>query len=139
MTMRLDEALYAHLTQCPLAAVTTLAGLVSARIYPVVRPAECALPAVIYDVQTGEEEQTHSGGIGIVTSIMQVTVETTEYATCRQLAAAVKAALEVSTQRWGDLAVYRVLVTQSTSPEWDNDTQSFVQALSLTVTHAKEA
>ena len=136
--MRLDEALYQHLVACPLAPVVALRQLVGDRIYPVVRPANCALPAVIYDLQSGEEEQAHSGGIGIVTSSGQITAEAIEYAPCRELAGALKAALEAPTQRLGDLAVYRVLVTENSTPDYDNDTQSYVQALSLTVAHSRE-
>lgn len=137
--MRLDEALYAHLTACPLAAVTALAALVSTRIYPAVAPEDAKVPLLTYDISQGDEEQTHSGGIGIVQTTGSVTVEGTEYADCRALAVAAKAALEAPTQRWGDVRIWRVLVTANGIPEFDNDTKSWVQALSIAVTHAKEA
>lgn len=137
--MRLDEALYAHLTACPLAAVTALAALVSTRIYPAVAPQDAKVPCLTYDIGQQDEEQTHSGGVGIVQTTGSVTVEATEYADCRALAVAAKAAIEAPTQRWGDVRIWRVLVTAGTTPEFDDQTQTWVQALSIAVTHAKEA
>lgn len=83
--MDIQEALYNHLTTDP-----TVAGLVVARIYPLVIPQDIDLPAIAYQRITGPRFTAHDGATGLAKALIQITSQGSTYSDAKALAAAIR-------------------------------------------------
>lgn len=86
--MDLSDALYAHLI-----TDVTLSGLVSTRIYPIARPQEAELPAVVYRLSGSNPEYTQQGWTGRSFPVYQMHVHSPSYRSGRDVAVALVNAL----------------------------------------------
>lgn len=86
--MDLSDALYAHLI-----TDVTVSGLVGTRIYPIARPQEAELPAVVYRLAGTNREYTQQGWTGRSMPIYQMHVHASSYSSGRDVAVALTDAL----------------------------------------------
>ena len=87
--MVIEEALYAFL-----AATAGVTALVSTRIYPQVIPQDAVLPAIAYQRISGPRVHSQSGASGLAYPRFQFTCQAATYSAARQVANAVRAALD---------------------------------------------
>lgn len=87
--MDLSDALYAHLIRD-----VTVSGLVGTRIYPIARPQEAELPAVVYRLAGTNREYTQQGWTGRSMPIYQMHVHASSYSSGRDVAIALVAAVQ---------------------------------------------
>ena len=85
----IETALYYILSEN--AGVSALAG---DRIYPVYMPQSCTMPAIAYQEIASTREYVMSGAIGMVSARYQINCWDDDYAGARDLADAVRIALE---------------------------------------------
>ena len=85
----IEEALRARLV-----ADTAVAGMVGQRIYPLVAPAKAALPAIVYQRISGMRVATHDGPSELAHPRIQFACIGTTYAGAKNLANAVRVALD---------------------------------------------
>jgi len=86
--MRLEEALYAHLS-----GDADVAALVGDRIYPLLVPQDADLPALAYQRISGVPIYAHDGPPGLARARVQITCLGRSYSEAKDLAARVRAAL----------------------------------------------
>jgi len=86
--MDLSDALYAHLIRD-----ITLSALVGTRIYPIARPQEAELPAVVYRLSGTNRDYVQQGWTGRSYPIYQLHVHASSYSSGRDVAAAIVASL----------------------------------------------
>lgn len=86
--MDLSDALYAHLIRD-----ITVSALVGTRIYPIARPQEAELPAVVYRLSGTNREYTQTGWTGRSMPIYQMHVHASSYSSGRAVAIALADAL----------------------------------------------
>lgn len=98
-------------------AVAALAGM---RVYPVIAPADAAIPFVTWRRTGVRREQTLSGPMGMPTVLLAVDVYAETYDAVRELADRIRLALD----GYGGAASDSVLVDYVTL---DNETDGFVQ------------
>jgi hypothetical protein len=137
--MKVDQALYAHLT----ADAGVVALIPNAQIYPGKIPASVlgedgVLPAMAYDLVENGDAMTQSGNSGLFASSFHITALDEQYSVVRAILAAVKAALEKPGKCWGSLQVYRVKVTPAISIDYNDVVGLEFATLSVDVQHAKE-
>lgn len=87
--MDLSDALYAHLIRD-----VTLSAVVGTRIYPIARPQEAELPAVVYRLAGSNRDYTQEGWTGRSFPIYQLHVHASSYSSGRDVATAVVDALQ---------------------------------------------
>jgi hypothetical protein len=87
--MKIEEALYAHLT-----ANAGVLALVSTRVYPLVIPQDIALPAIAYQRISGPRELAHDGPTGMARARIQITCQAATYTAAKAVAEAVRLALD---------------------------------------------
>ena len=87
--MNIEEALYSCLT-----SDAGVAALVSTRIYPNVVPQDIALPAVAYQRISTTRVMAHDGPTGVANARFQFTVSASTYSSARNVANAIRTALD---------------------------------------------
>lgn len=85
----LQEAIYSRLT-----SVQAVSALVSTRVYPRVMPQNVKLPAIAYQRTDEERFSAMTGDIGIVRATLEVSCWGTTFSSARDVAAAVRGALQ---------------------------------------------
>lgn len=86
--MDLSDALYAHLIRD-----VTLSALLGTRIFPIARPQEAELPAVVYRLAGSNRDYVQEGWTGRSYPIYQMHVHATTYSSGRDVATALVDAL----------------------------------------------
>ncbi len=84
-----EEALNMHL-----ASSAGINAIVSDRVYPVMLPQNCPLPAVAYQKISGERIHSLQGDTGYTTPVFQITSRAESYAECKALAEQVRLSLQ---------------------------------------------
>ncbi len=84
-----EEALYAHL-----AADANVSALVGSRIYPLLLPQRCTLPAIAYQRISRMGVHAHTGPSGLARCRIQYTCVGRTYAEVKSVATAVRQALD---------------------------------------------
>jgi len=87
--VKLEEALYAHLSSSPQAT----AELVGTRIYPLLIPQDVAVPALAYQRVGTQLKLEHGGRSGWARAVLQITVQARTYDSAKTVAAALRADL----------------------------------------------
>jgi hypothetical protein len=87
--MTIEAGLYAHLC-----ADSSVAALVSTRIYPLLVPQDATLPALAYQRISGPRDHAHTGATGLALARMQLTYVAASYEDTKSLAEAVRAAMD---------------------------------------------
>lgn len=104
MTTDLSDALYAWLS-----ADAGVVALVGSRIYPLARPQEAELPAVVYRLIDQNPDYTQEGWNGRSMPIYRIHVHAASYSSGRDVVAALAAALR-RFPGWGDMVCERSFV-----------------------------
>lgn len=102
--MDLSDALYAYLT-----ADTEVAAAVGARIFPLARPQEATLPAVVYRLIETNRDYTQAGWNGRSMPVYQFHVHASSYSSGRDVVAILMASL-LRFRGWSDIRCYRTFV-----------------------------
>ena len=84
-----EEALYRHLIN-----FTGVKAIVVARVYPLMLPQKCLLPAVTYQKISGERLHSLQGDTGYTTPVFQITSRAESYAQCKTLAEQIRLSLQ---------------------------------------------
>ncbi len=69
-------------------------ALVGDRVYPLMMPQNCPLPAVIYQKISGERLHSLQGDTGYTTPVFQITSRADTYSECKALAEQVRLSLQ---------------------------------------------
>lgn len=111
-----------------LAGNTSIAALVADRIYPLVAPQEAALPYLVYQRISTVRERSHSGPSGLAHPRFQITAAAEEYSTLRDLANAVRGALDGS-------ALAQAVFVDNEWDGWDEAADAFVSRIDVIIWH----
>lgn len=84
-----EEDLYRYLIGS--AGISTIAG---ERVYPVMLPQNCLLPAVTYQKVSGERLHSLQGDTGYATPVFQISARAGSYAQCKTLAEQIRLSLQ---------------------------------------------
>jgi hypothetical protein len=71
----------------------TVAGLIGARIYPIVRPQDAAFPCAVFRKIDGFRDYHHTGPSGLVSSRLQIDTYALDYPLTKQIQSAIIAVL----------------------------------------------
>lgn len=131
MALNIDEGLYAYLS-----AYAGLIALTSTRIYPLILPQDCALPAVTY--QRISDPVDHAMGSDVTTyhPRYQVSCWATTYAGVQAVAAQVKAALrDYTSTAFGGAGGENVLRVfyEGTYSSYDPNTEEYQEVLDFII------
>ena len=85
----ISEALFKYLSSVP-----EITDLVGDRIYPVLLPEDCALPAIVYSPVYCDYDSALQGDTGFVRQTMQVVCHANTYLKTRRLSRMVKNAIQ---------------------------------------------
>ncbi len=99
--MTIEEGLYAFLSS---------AGIVGARIYPLVIPQDAALPAIAYQRLSGPREHSHDGASGMAWARMQLAITGESYASAKNTAEQIRAAMDGHKGLMGTVSVGQCLL-----------------------------
>jgi hypothetical protein len=102
-----------------LVSTTAVTNLVGTRVYPVIAPADAALPFLTWRRMSVQRQQSLSGPIGTPTVMLTVDLFATTYEAARDIADAVR----VSLDGWG--GTFQNTVVANVSLE--NESDGFVQ------------
>ncbi|WP_094550241.1 tail completion protein gp17 [Petroclostridium xylanilyticum] len=87
--MKLEEGLYVHLKNYP-----DLKSLVEDRIYPLVMPQNCKLPAITYQKVSGSRQHCLQRDTGFTTPVFQISCWAQNYAQLKAVSEQVRFALQ---------------------------------------------
>ena len=87
--MRIDEALFTHIT-----SNAAVGALVTKRVYPVAMPQKPTYPAVVFTFVSGVALESIEGSSNLTTSRVQLDCWSTDYSQAKDLARAVRTALQ---------------------------------------------
>ena len=122
-----------------LAASGRVTALVSSRIYPVMAPADGALPSVVYQRISGPRELLHDGPSGQSEARLQLSVTAERYATCKEVIQALRMALDGQKGRAPDAETTRVLEigVENEQDGWNVNTERYTVRLDVYVRYVE--
>lgn len=96
-----------------LTSQTAVSSLVGSRVYPHVAPSGATLPLIIYERTAVERPQALSGNVGAPLITLQLTTHGTSYTSVKQIARAVRLAVDGWTGTTAGVTIQRsTLVTE---------------------------
>lgn len=130
--MQLEEALYSYLS-----GYAGLSSLVSNRVYPVLLPQDCQLPAVTYQRVSGPRVHCQGGDPGIAHPRIQVSCWAVTYSAARSIAAQVIAALQDFTGTMGGTGGVTVQASflDDDADLYDPETQTYHVPVDFVIWH----
>lgn len=103
---------------------TAVSSLVGSRVYPHVAPSGAALPLIIYERTAVERPQALSGNVGNPLVTLQLTTHGTSYTSVKQIARAVRLAVDGWTGTTAGVTIQRsTLMSESDGVEMPADDQ----------------
>jgi hypothetical protein len=108
--MSLPEAPEAFLFQ-QLTTETTVAGLIGSRVFPLIAPTGTPLPLVVYQRVGVKRERSLTGNAGVPVVTMQVTSYGSSYTTVKQIARAVRLAVDNFSGASANATIQRTTLT----------------------------
>lgn len=121
--MNIEERLFYYLTGNP-----GVAALVTDRVYPLIAPQDAALPYLVYQRISTARERSHSGPSGLAHPRFQVTAVAATYSAVRNLANAVRIALDGS-------ALAQAVFVENEMEAWDDSAEAYVCRIDAIIWH----
>jgi hypothetical protein len=103
--MDISEALYKHLS-----LYKPIADRVANRIYPLILPQNCALPAIVYSPVVANYDSALSGDTGFVRQTIQIVCHDKTYKKARELSRLVKQRIQDFQGNMGGLNIQAVFI-----------------------------
>ncbi|MDW7651314.1 MAG: hypothetical protein SCM57_08270 [Bacillota bacterium] len=117
--MRLEEAVFAYLM-----ADTALQNKIGERLYPLLLPQKCQLPAVVYSLVSIERRPALQRDTGFAKQILQFSCHAKNYSDAVATAQLLRGALQDYNGNMGSLFIGAVLVV-SESATYEHKTQTY--------------
>lgn len=125
--MNIEDGLYKYL--CADAGVS---AIVSSRVYPLVMPQKTTLPATTYQTTALKPDRNLAGNTGRMTATIRINAWAETYTEAKNLAEALRTALNDYSGAMGSDTIQRSGV-ESETDGWDEETELYRVSMQITI------